>query len=298
MTRCSISPPASSRRLDYTKSIRSRSGCVTKASAGSMLPPNSRWANVGYNAFVSSFWPKPNTEQNLAPKILERALENEKRYRPNALYLSFVQKSEIKEFMRRDIVEWMQKLNSHFHFESETFATAVNYMDRFLSTMKVKPNHLQIIGVCCLLLASKFQEAWNTHPSLKELVIACNHMYTASDIERMEKLVINKLNWEMHSVTPHVVAHQIATSLPLDKDARERLAVEAETYLDGCLRHSDCLKFPPHVLAVCAVALCLPSTSTVDLNTEVFKWARVEKFVVAECFEFLSLVVPKLAPVM
>jgi hypothetical protein len=34
-----------------------------------------------------------------------------------------------------------------------------------------------------LLIAAKMQEAWNTHPSLKELALAGNNYFKCSDIE-------------------------------------------------------------------------------------------------------------------
>ena len=67
---------------------------------------------------------------------------------------------------RRDAVEWILKVNAHYSFTALTAVLAVNYLDRFLSSLRFqsdngnnnKPWMVQLVAVTCLSLAAKVEE--------------------------------------------------------------------------------------------------------------------------------------------
>ena len=62
---------------------------------------------------------------------------------------------------RREMVEWMMKVNAHYGFSALTAILAVNYLDRFLSSRHFqgdKPWMNQLAAVTCLSLAAKVEE--------------------------------------------------------------------------------------------------------------------------------------------
>lgn len=74
---------------------------------------------------------------------------------------------------RKDAVDWILKVKSHFGFTHLTSILAINYVDRFLSTLHFqqdyKPWMIQLTAVTSLSLAAKLQE---THvPSLLDLQV-------------------------------------------------------------------------------------------------------------------------------
>ena len=40
--------------------------------------------------------------------------------------------------MRKILVNWLQEVNTEFQFKRETMYLAVNYLDRYLSKVKIK----------------------------------------------------------------------------------------------------------------------------------------------------------------
>lgn len=62
---------------------------------------------------------------------------------------------------RTDAVHWILKVSSHYGFSALTPILAVNYLDRFLSTLHYKkdePWMIQLAAVTCLSLAAKVEE--------------------------------------------------------------------------------------------------------------------------------------------
>eukprot|EP01137_Pigoraptor_chileana_P017573 Opistho-2@75846 len=96
------------------------------------------------------------------------------------------------------------------------FFLAANYLDRFLSTVKVQPKHLQLIAICCFLIAAKVHEESEIAPSLQELVSAANWAFSAADIKRMEKIVLAKLEWQVTPVTSYSFLRQYRDALAAD----------------------------------------------------------------------------------
>lgn len=62
---------------------------------------------------------------------------------------------------RTEAVHWILKVTSHYGFSALTPILAVNYLDRFLSTLdhkKDEPWMIQLAAVTCLSLAAKVEE--------------------------------------------------------------------------------------------------------------------------------------------
>lgn len=62
---------------------------------------------------------------------------------------------------RREAVDWVLKVNAHYGFTALTAVLAINYLDRFLSSLSFqrdKPWTIQLVAVTCLSLAAKVEE--------------------------------------------------------------------------------------------------------------------------------------------
>ncbi|KAG8368418.1 hypothetical protein BUALT_Bualt15G0043400 [Buddleja alternifolia] len=66
---------------------------------------------------------------------------------------------------RKEAVEWILKINAHYGFSALTAILAVNYLDRFLTTLNYQKDHkqpwmMQLAAVTCLSLAAKVEETY------------------------------------------------------------------------------------------------------------------------------------------
>eukprot|EP01137_Pigoraptor_chileana_P017572 Opistho-2@75848 len=52
---------------------------------------------------------------------LSTTLASEENFLPRANYVNRVQRGEVRESMRDDVVEWLLKLNEQFEYSAETF---------------------------------------------------------------------------------------------------------------------------------------------------------------------------------
>lgn len=64
----------------------------------------------------------------------------------------------INERMRSILVDWLVEVHLKFKLVPETLYLTINLIDRYLERKEVSRPKLQLIGVSCLLIASKYEE--------------------------------------------------------------------------------------------------------------------------------------------
>lgn len=74
------------------------------------------------------------------------------KFRPKPGYMS--KQPDITNWMRIILVDWLVEVGEEYKLNSETIFLAVNYMDRFLSSMSVLRGKLQLVGTAAILLAA------------------------------------------------------------------------------------------------------------------------------------------------
>ena len=94
---------------------------------------------------------------------------------------------EIKPHMRKIVVDWMLEVCLDQHCHPDVFLLAVNIMDRFLGTIRLKKKQFQLLGACAIFLASKMIEP-SPIPALTLV------KYTADTYDR-EELLVSTVDW-------------------------------------------------------------------------------------------------------
>lgn len=112
------------------------------------------------------------------------------------------QDTDISPAQRDEAVRWLTELHSKLKLYPETLVLAVSILDRFLAPIKARPKYLRCIAIACFFLAAKTCEEDECVPSLRELAASSSCGCSPSEILRMERIILDKLNWDLHTATP------------------------------------------------------------------------------------------------
>jgi len=136
--------------------------------------------------------------------LLEKAASREakmwKAYVPKTA--SSQQDTDISPEQRDEAVRWLTDLYSKLRLYPETLSLAISILDRFLASIKARPKYLRCIAISCFFLAAKTTEEDERVPLLRDLASSSSCGCTPSEILRMERIILDKLNWDLHAATP------------------------------------------------------------------------------------------------
>uniref|UniRef100_UPI0037E80674 cyclin-I n=1 Tax=Semicossyphus pulcher TaxID=241346 RepID=UPI0037E80674 len=134
--------------------------------------------------------------------LLEKAASREaKMWRVYVPKKPSSQDTDISPAQRDEAVRWLTELHGRLQLYPETLVLAVSILDRFLASIKARPKYLRCIAIACFFLAAKTCEEDECVPSLKELVDSSSCGCSPSEILRMERIILDKLNWDLHTAT-------------------------------------------------------------------------------------------------
>ncbi|XP_062901129.1 cyclin-A2 [Mobula hypostoma] len=190
----------------------------------------------------------PNELSEYADDIHKYLREMELKCRPKVGYMK--KQPDITNNMRAILVDWLVEVGEEYKLQNETLYLAVNYIDRFLSSMSVLRGKLQLVGTAAMLLASKFEEIYP--PEVAEFVYITDDTYTKKQVLRMEHLILKVLSFDLAAPTINQFLVQYV--------GREKASSKVESlcmYLGelSLIDSEPFLKYPPSVLA--ASAFCL-----------------------------------------
>ncbi|TNM89306.1 cyclin-G2 [Takifugu rubripes] len=195
---------------------------------------------------------------SLLLKELKSCCAKECNFLPREAGLKLIESSSVENCRavsskcRDSRVEELWGLTSFFGYSTQTFVHAVNFLDRFLTVMKVQPKHLPCIGVCCLHIAAKMVEDDSNVSPIHELIRISQSKFTVPDLCRMEKIVMEKLGVKPEAVTPLTFLHLLYSAFTSWSVEREELpSIESlEAQLKACLCRLVFSKAKPSVLAL------------------------------------------------
>ncbi|KOO24210.1 hypothetical protein Ctob_001548 [Chrysochromulina tobinii] len=179
-----------------------------------------------------------------------RDLELEHRVAPQ-----FMQSQrDINATMRGILIDWLVEVAEEYRLESETLYLAVNYIDRFLSHVPVNRSKLQLVGVTCMLVASKYEEIHP--PAVDEFVYISDNTYKREEILHMEGMVLNRLNFELSVATAKVFINRFLKAARAGEcDSTTEMLCKYLTELT--LQEYSFVKYRPSEVAAAALRLAL-----------------------------------------
>ncbi|NWR14750.1 CCNG1 protein, partial [Emberiza fucata] len=205
---------------------------------------------------------------------LPAMLEQELRAQPRAAGLRLLEAAHdnglrmtarLRDFEVKDLLS----LTQFFGFHTETFSLAVNFLDRFLSKMKVQPKHLGCVGLSCFYLAVKASEEERNVPLATDLIRISQYRFTVSDMMRMEKIILEKLCWKVKAITAFQFLQLYHSFIQenLSCERRKYLNFERlETQLKACHCRITFSKAKPSVLALSILALEIEEQKLLELT--------------------------------
>lgn len=136
--------------------------------------------------------------------LLEVALVREARLWKVPVYKNrFIQGTDASSsHHHQEVILWLKKMSKLFQFCPETFALGVCVLHRMLSTVKAQPKYLKCIAFTSLILAAKLNEEDEVIGSVKDLVVQSGCNFSTAEILRMERIILDKLHWDLYTATP------------------------------------------------------------------------------------------------
>uniref|UniRef100_A0A453FRA4 Cyclin N-terminal domain-containing protein n=1 Tax=Aegilops tauschii subsp. strangulata TaxID=200361 RepID=A0A453FRA4_AEGTS len=109
---------------------------------------------------------------------------------------------EINAKMRGILIDWILEVHQKFDLMPESLYLTVYIIDMYLSLQSVLRRELQLVGVSALLIACKYEEIWA--PEVNDFILISDSAYTREQILKMEKAILNRLEWNLTVPTPYV----------------------------------------------------------------------------------------------
>jgi hypothetical protein len=216
-------------------------------------------------------------------------LETQQRYAVREDYIAVVQRDGMRPIWRARLFEWLFEFVGEFGVSVSTVATAINFVDRYLSRVSTKKGLLQLVALAAMLVASKLHETAHAM-SIATLQGLAEGIYLDSDIRLMELELLRVLNWQLDAVSPYCFLRYLVLYFEdVDAQLRTRVLSLAEAFLEIVLCEYAFLLFLPSETATASL-LCafeISQLSSSSLSKELWGSNIVDAGRVHDCKELL-----------
>ncbi|KAK1422047.1 hypothetical protein QVD17_24899 [Tagetes erecta] len=195
--------------------------------------------------------------------------------------------------LRKQSVDWINRVAAHYGFVALTSVLAVSYFDRFLisnSFQRDKPWMNQLLAVACLSLASKVEEI--QAPLLLDLQMeGTKFVFESKTIMKMELLVLSFLDWKMNPVTPVAFFDYIMRRLSLmTRDLHYEFIRRCERMLLSVINDSRFKAFRSSVMAaaiMCIVSKEIEPDNALDYRNQLMNLLNITEENMDKCSKFI-----------
>ncbi|KAK5824330.1 hypothetical protein PVK06_019101 [Gossypium arboreum] len=200
-----------------------------------------------------------------APDIYKNIRVTELNRRPSTNYMEQVQR-DITPSMRAILIDWLVEVSEEYKLVPDTLYLTVSLIDRFLSHNVIEKQRLQLVGVSCMLIASKYEEI--CAPRVEEFCFITDNTYSSGEVLKMERKILNFLYFQLSVPTTKTFLRRfIQAAQATYKDPCIELEFLANYLAELSLVEYNFLKFLPSLIAASAVFL-----ARWTLNQSVHPW--------------------------
>ncbi|XP_023544204.1 cyclin-D2-1-like [Cucurbita pepo subsp. pepo] len=234
----------------------------------------------------------PHTLLGFALQSEERVrgmVEKEIQHLPSHDYLKRLRSGDLDLKFRREALDWIWKAHAHYSFGPLTLCLSLNYLDRFLSVYQLpmdKSWTVQLLSVACVSLAAKMEET-EVPLSIDLQVEEPKFVFEAKTIQRMELLVLSRLKWKMHAITPFSFIDYFVSKMSVGEHvARVSLSKSSQLIL-STIKGIDFLEFRPSEIALAVAISTSGELQASDVNKAILSFPYMEKERVMKCIDLI-----------
>ena len=150
----------------------------------------------------------PEIEYNPVPEkeyyddILSELLveEDENAAYKKCIYIEFQKNLDNKR--RAELISFIYKMAKVYMFKNRTIFLAVQTMDRFFCKEKIDPQYYDLLCICSLVIACKFNEIY--YPAFKDIMglFVKEKNYSVKQAITMELLILKTINYSLCPIFP------------------------------------------------------------------------------------------------
>ncbi|KAL6511998.1 Cyclin-A1-1 [Orobanche gracilis] len=195
----------------------------------------------------------PQLCTTIACDIYKHLRASEAKKRPATNFMERVQK-DINASMRAILVDWLVEVAEEYRLVPDTLYLTVNYIDRYLSGNVMDRQRLQLLGVACMMIASKYEEI--CAPQVEEFCYITDNTYFKEEVLQMESAVLNYLKFEMTAPTAKCFLRRfVRAAQGLNEAPLLQLECLANYIAELSLLEYSMLCFAPSLIAASSIFL-------------------------------------------
>ncbi|MED6161091.1 hypothetical protein PIB30_057488 [Stylosanthes scabra] len=118
--------------------------------------------------------------------------------RPNPNFMDTKQ-NDITQSMRGILVDWLVEVSEEYRLGLDTLYLTVYLIDWFLSRNYLEREKLQLLGITCMLIASKYEEI--NAPRIEDFCYITDNTYTKAEVLKMESQVLKSSGYQLFAPT-------------------------------------------------------------------------------------------------
>ncbi|KAJ6327503.1 hypothetical protein OIU78_014384 [Salix suchowensis] len=161
---------------------------------------------------------------------------------------------DITQIMRGILVDWLVEVSEEYKLVPDTLYLTVHLIDWFLSQNYIDRHRLQLLGITCMLIASKYEEICSPH--VEEFCFITDNTYTSMEVLRMETQVLNFFGFQIIAPTAKTFLRRFLRAAQASyRNPSYELKYLADYLAELTLVDYSFLKFLPSVIAASSVFL-------------------------------------------
>ncbi|THG05122.1 hypothetical protein TEA_012928 [Camellia sinensis var. sinensis] len=173
--------------------------------------------------------------------------------RPCSNFMETVQR-DITQSMRGILVDWLVEVSEEFKLVPDTLYLTVHLIDLFLSQNYIERQRLKLLGITCMLIASKYEEIHA--PRVEEFCFITDNTCPRGEVLTMESQVLNYLGFQLAAPTAKSFLRRfLRAAQAIYKTPSLELEFLANYLAELTLVDYEFLKFLPSIIAASAVFL-------------------------------------------